>query len=259
MNIGIVVQARMASTRLPCKVLADIEGLPLLAHVFRRVSASTKCSKLVLATTLDKLDDLLVPIAEQHGVSVVRGSEHDVLSRYHQAAAEHRLDTIVRITADDPFKDPQIIDRIVDAYIDGACDYASNTLKPTYPEGLDVEVFSFDVLEQAFREAKIDYQREHVTPFIWEQPDRFLLLSVTQSQDCSAMRWTIDTEQDLNFARAVYARLYPRNELFLMSDVLSLLDSSSEVLSLMPRIARNAGLTQSKQAAKRLTSISESQ
>ena len=156
------------------------------------------------------------------------GSEEDVLDRFYQAAKEYSADIIVRITADDPFKDPQVIDKVIGRYLDfkGPIDYVSNTIKPTYPLGLDVEVFSFESLERAWREANDPFEREHVTPYIWRHPEIFNLANVENDENLSHLRWTLDTEADLNFTREVYSRLYGGGNIFLMSEILDLLDEN---------------------------------
>lgn len=202
-----IIQARMGSTRLPGKALIDIGGMSMLARVVRRVQRARTIAGVVVATTVGAADDAIVAECARLGVPTTRGSEDDVLDRYYQAAVAHQAQVIVRITSDCPLIDPDVIDLVVQAFQQAAPDYASNTLERRYPRGLDLEVFSFAALEQAWREAAEPYQRAHVTPFLYQHPERFRMLAVSGADDHSAHRWTVDTPEDLAFVRAVYARL----------------------------------------------------
>ncbi len=173
MKIVAIVQARMGSTRLPGKALKDLHGRTMLARVVRRALRSALIDKLVVATTEKKADDVIVSECDSLGISCFRGSEDDVLDRYYQAARAFSADLIVRITSDCPLIDPEIIDRVVQAFLDNCPDYASNTIESTYPRGLDVEVFAFDALKKAWCEASMDFQHVHVTPYIYLHPDQF--------------------------------------------------------------------------------------
>lgn len=165
-TIGGIIQARMGSTRLPGKMLIEIMGKPLIQHVIDRVSQSKRIDKLILATTNNPRDAVLVDIARKNSLDFFIGSEEDVLDRFYQAAKRFNIKIIVRITPDDPFKDPEVIDKAVEIFLNskGKFDYVTNTLPPTYPIGLDVEVFSCYALEKAWKDAKKPSEREHVTP-----------------------------------------------------------------------------------------------
>jgi spore coat polysaccharide biosynthesis protein SpsF len=207
MNVVAIIQARMGSTRLPGKVLRDIAGDTMLARVVRRAQLARSLSAVVVATSVAPSDDAIVAECARLGVPVFRGHEQDVLDRYWQAACAHQADVVVRITADCPLVDPGVVDQVVAAFRDARPDYASNVLERTYPRGLDTEVMALATLEQTWREADRPYQRAHVTPYIYQNPDRFRLLSVRADADYSAYRWTVDTPEDLAFVQAVYARL----------------------------------------------------
>ncbi|KUO42694.1 MAG: hypothetical protein APU95_04465 [Hadesarchaea archaeon YNP_N21] len=225
----------MGSTRLPKKMMIDIMGKPLIWHVFNRVKRAKLIDEIVIATTTDKEDDIIEKWARENGLKCHRGSTEDVLDRFYQAAKKYKADIIVRITPDDPLKDPVVIDKIIKHYLDneGKIDYVSNTIKPTYPEGLDVEVFSFDALERAWKEAKTKVDREHVTTYIWNNPSKFRLANVThEGGDLSHMRWTVDYAEDVEFIREIYARLYRKNKIFLMEDVLNLLKKCPELTNI---------------------------
>jgi spore coat polysaccharide biosynthesis protein SpsF len=240
MSVVAIIQARMGSTRLRGKSLVEIEGRPLLSHIIERVRESQKVDEIVVATTNGSDDLAIVRRANEEGVSIYRGSDEDVLDRFFRAAEMAAASTIVRITADDPFKDPAIIDLVVGALlIDPQLDYVSNTIRPTFPEGLDVEAFTMAALETAWREARLPSEREHVTPYIWTHPERFHVRNIENSQDFSALRWTLDYEADLQFAREIYRRLY-KGKVFYMNDVLSLLRREPSLGKINEGIVRNA-------------------
>jgi glutamate-1-semialdehyde 2,1-aminomutase/spore coat polysaccharide biosynthesis protein SpsF len=236
-----IIQARMGSTRLPGKVLADIAGQPMLGRVIERVKQSRRVTGIVVATAESAADDAIAQYCMEHGVAYYRGSEADVLDRFYQAAKLHRAETIVRVTADCPLIDPEVIDRVVAAYLTDDCDYASNTLICSYPDGLDAEVFSWDALALAWQSARRAADREHVTPYL-RSSERFRLRNV----ECdlggalARQRWCVDDGRDLEFVRAVYARL-GKNLCFGWRDVLALLDGDSTLSELNSGATRNAG------------------
>ena len=236
-----IIQARMGSSRRPGKTLADISGKPLIWHVVERSRASQTVDAVVLATTTEENDQQLLKIAEEYGLLGYAGSLNDVLDRFYQAACLAKAEVIVRVTADDPFKDPQVIDRVVNYLLEHPeLDYASNTIEPTYPEGLDIEVFTFKALERTWNEAQLTSEREHVTPYIWKNPDKFNIYNVRHTHDLSALRWTLDYEEDLQFTREVYARLY-HGQIFLMNEILDLLAREPHLLEINQGKVRNAG------------------
>jgi len=224
-----IVQARMGSTRLPGKTLAEISGKPLLEHILVRLQHARKLDAIAVATTELPEDDRIDEVCGRMGIPACRGSKDDVLDRYYRCAEKMDAEIIVRITADDPFKDPQIIDLIVCEMLAGGCDYVSNTIRPTYPEGLDIEVFSFEALDRSWRNARTALDREHVTPYIWLHPGLFSLKNIEHEPDLSHLRWTIDTADDLEMARAVYRKIYREGRIFLMRDILKLLDKEPEI------------------------------
>lgn len=235
-----IVQARMGSTRLPGKVLEDIAGRPMLWHVVHRVRAAGLVDEVVVATSTSDEDDPVEAFCEEHGIPCFRGSEEDVLDRFHRAAERHGADPVVRITGDCPLSDPRVIDRVVRAYHDLDADYVTNVLPYTYPDGLDVEVFSFAALETAAKEATTRRDREHVTPFI-RNDDRFAVANVEAEVDLSreGHRWTVDHPEDLSFVRRVYE--LAGEELFGMETVLAILEEHPEVRDMNRDIVRNEG------------------
>lgn len=206
-RIVAIIQARMGSTRLPGKVLADVAGRTMLARVVRRVRRAGRLDEVVVATTTAAGDEPVVEHCQRLGVACFRGQEDDVLDRYYRAATAHAADAVVRITSDCPLIDPEVIDRVVGAFLDRQPDYASNTLRRTWPRGLDTEVTTTAALSRAWREAAEPYQRVHVTPYLYQHPEHFTLLAVTGEEDLSAGRWTVDTGEDLDFVRAVCERM----------------------------------------------------
>lgn len=228
-NVVAVIQARMGSTRLPGKVMADIEGYPMLWHVVTRARQARLVSDVIVATSIEKTDDRVADYCKTNGFRVFRGSETDVLDRYYQAAKLHSADAIVRITADCPLIDPDIVDIVIRAYRAEGCDYAANILVRTYPHGLDTEVFSFAALEAAWRDARNPAEREHVTPFL-RSSGRFRLYNVQNEIEIGEhyYRWTVDEPRDLEFVRAVYAH-FGATKPFGWREVLDLLDANPEL------------------------------
>jgi spore coat polysaccharide biosynthesis protein SpsF len=205
----IIVQARMTSTRLPGKVLADLGGRPLLAQMLRRLMRCRRADEVVVATTTNAPDDAVVEVAGVEGARWFRGEEHDVLSRYLGAAREARADVIVRVTADCPLIDPEQVDRVIVALETdaGGADYAANVVERTFPRGLDAEALYRDTLQRIDRLAHSAAAREHVTHLVRERRDLFIVRSVTDRQDNSDLRWTVDATVDLVMMRRLYEAL----------------------------------------------------
>ncbi len=206
MKVVAIVQARMRSTRLPGKVLQELEGKTMLARVVERVRQAKPIDELIVATTDQAADDVIVEECRQHSIKVSRGDQDDVLDRYYRAAQLAKTEVVVRITADCPLIDPEVTGKTVAAFLESRPDYASNALHRTYPRGLDTEVMSFNALSRAWQEARKPYERAHVTPYIYEHPEKFKILPVTGDTDLSNHRWTVDTTEDLEFVRAIYNR-----------------------------------------------------
>ncbi|TCT26465.1 spore coat polysaccharide biosynthesis protein SpsF [Melghiribacillus thermohalophilus] len=220
-----IIQARMGSTRLPGKVLKKVLGKPLLEYQLERVKKSRLIDEIVVATTVKEQDQPIVDFCTEKGVSCYRGSEEDVLARYYEAANEYEAEIVVRLTSDCPVIDPGVIDRVIQAFLeDEEADYVSNTLERTFPRGMDTEVFSFQALEQAFQSARMQSEREHVTPYIWKNSDRFSIKSVFHRDDLSIHRWTVDTPEDFELIKKMIEHLYRVQRDFSMEDMLQLLD-----------------------------------
>ncbi|MGD0005811.1 MAG: glycosyltransferase family protein [Anaerolineaceae bacterium] len=231
-NTVAIIQGRMASSRLPGKILLDIAGKPMLAHVVERARRAKTVDQVVVATTTQLEDDAVEAYCRKHGIAVFRGSLNDVLDRFYQAALAFRADVIVRLTADCPLVDPQLLDQVVEEFLRAGVDFCCNRLPPplkrTYPIGLDVEVCTFQALERAWKEAKEPHEREHVMPYLYDCPGRFKILRVDYEKDYGEMRWTVDTPQDLELVCQIFARL-GENHAFTWLDVLELFEREPQL------------------------------
>lgn len=236
MTTLLIVQARMTSTRLPGKVLLPLAGEPMLTRLVERLRRVQRADGIVIATTTNATDDPIAALCSQLGMPCHRGSEHDVLSRYADAARLHGADTVVRITSDCPLIDPALIDQVIAAYEEGGSDYVSNMLPPTWPYGMAVEVFSAAALAQAHAEATQAAEREHVTPFIYWHPERYRLRNVASPVDLSQHRWTVDTPEDYALVGRLFDHLMPTHPHFTQADVLALLDQHPDWIAINQHI-----------------------
>jgi spore coat polysaccharide biosynthesis protein SpsF len=239
MKIVAIIQARMGSTRLPGKVLKDLCGETVLARVVNRTRRARLIDEILVATTDRPADDAIVAECRKYSFAVSRGDQDDVLDRYFRAAQLTKAEIVVRITSDCPLIDPEITDQTIAAFLEARPDYSSNTLVRTYPRGLDTEVMSVDALARAWQAARKPYEREHVTPYIYEHPEEFRILSVTGDADYSGHRWTVDTPEDLEFVRAIYACLKD-NATFLWRDVLDVVHREPALMDLNRSIKQKA-------------------
>lgn len=236
-----IVQARMNSTRLPRKVLLDIHGTPMLGRVVERVRQARLLTQVVVATSRGSADDPIAAYCADAAIPYYRGSEDDVLDRYYQAARHFNARVIVRITADCPLIDAGVIDKVIAKFLAGGCDYTTNTLRYTYPDGLDVEVFATTALTRAWQEATLPAHREHVTEYI-RASGKFRLAGVENEEDLSAhnYRWTVDNDDDLRFVRAVFNELGGHGQ-FSLADILALVRSRPDLREINQSGIRNAG------------------
>lgn len=240
MTVAAVIQARMGSTRLPGKIMRPLAGRPVLAHVIERVRACPLIREVVVATTALPRDDVVVELADSQGVRTHRGSEDDVLSRVYDAA--RGADVVVRVTADCPLLDPDLLERMLLRFTAAreagrALDYLSNTIVRTYPRGLDAEIVTFEALERAYRQAIDPYEREHVTPYIYRHPEMFRIEPFTGERDLSGLRWTLDTEEDYRFLTEISAALAGQDASFGMQAVLDLLARRPDLARTQERAA----------------------
>lgn len=243
--LGAIIQARTGSIRLSNKVLLELRGRSVLEHVIRRVRRSRKIEKVIVATTIKKEDDRIVDICKKLSIDYFQGSENDVLGRYYQAAKKFHFSDIVRITADCLMIDPSVIDKVIDLYQKEKLDYMSNVIPPTFPDGLDVEVFSMNALEKCWKEAKLKSAREHVTVYMWQNPGLFKQNHLKSKIDLSDRRWVLDDPKDYEFMKKVYDKLYPSNPNFKLDDLLNFFAENPDIEKINQGIKRNEGLKKS--------------
>ncbi|MBI5683049.1 MAG: aminotransferase class III-fold pyridoxal phosphate-dependent enzyme [Deltaproteobacteria bacterium] len=247
MVILAILQARVSSTRLPGKVLKNIINKPMLLRQIERVRRAKLIDKIIVATSLDLTDNPIEMLCKENDIAYYRGSLDDVLDRFLNAAKPYNPDHIVRLTGDCPLADPVLIDEVISYHLNGGYDYSSNTLEPTFPDGLDTEVFRYKCLEQAWKESVLPSQREHVTPFIYQQPNRFKIGNFKNTVDLSGLRWTVDEQEDFNLINKIYEGLYPYKPNFSTADILNLLQQKPEWLTINKQFERNEGFIKSLQ------------
>lgn len=241
------IQARMSSTRLPGKVFKPILGRPMLALEIERVQSCKTLDRVALVTTTHTDDQPIVELGQRLNIDVFCGSMENVLDRFYQAAKKFRPDHIVRITGDCPLVDPEVVDNMIRLYLEMAGDYGTNCMPPTYPDGLDAEIFSINALELAHREAVLPSHIEHISLFFEEQPERFKIVNLANSSDLSSLRWTVDEAEDFEFVKRIFEALYPMKPTFGFKDVLDVLEKHPELSSLNKKYMRNEGVLKSKE------------
>lgn len=240
MKVVCLVQARVGSTRLPGKILKEICGKTILHHEIDRLKKCKEIDEIVIATTDKEDDDKIVNEAKKLSVKYFRGSENDVLSRFYYAAKENNADIIVRVTSDCPCIDFEILDKMLiyfkDKYKEKQVDYLSNTIKRTYPRGYDIEIFTFSALEKSYINAKKEYEREHVTPYIYDKTNNFLKLSFENKDDYSEYRVTLDTIEDFIVIKNIFENLYYKNPYFKLNDVVQYLNNNLHIVDINKHI-----------------------
>lgn len=228
MKIGAIIQARTSSSRLPRKVLKPLPfngKITALQHVIRRVAKSELINEIIVATSENSDDDEIVEVAIKEDVKYYRGSLENVLERYYMAASENNLDIIVRITSDCPCSDFNIIDKVIKSHLEINADYTSNSLKESFPRGIDVEVINFNILKEAYENANKQYEKEHVTPYIYKShPEKFNINIYENFENNSDIRITLDTPQDYALLSLIYEELYNGEDYFTLKDILELLN-----------------------------------
>lgn len=234
MMTGIIIQTRMGSTRLPGKVMLDLSGKPVITHVLERLSQCKNIDKIIIATTTNPEDDVIADYCSKNEVLFYRGSSDNVLSRYYNAAKENKLDLVVRITSDCPLIDPKVTESIVQFYLENKFDIVTNACadltKRTYPRGLDTEVFSMKLLEDAFNNAQELYQKEHVTPYLYEKSDN--VYYYMNGKDYSKYRWTLDTEEDYALIKRVYEEFYHGYHDFFLQNIVEFFEKNPELFEI---------------------------
>jgi spore coat polysaccharide biosynthesis protein SpsF (cytidylyltransferase family)/aryl-alcohol dehydrogenase-like predicted oxidoreductase len=240
-GVAAILQARVSSRRLPGKILLPLQGKPMLFRQIERISRSRLIGRLIVATSTHPSDDRVNRLCKKYPIECMRGSLRDVLDRYYRVACKIRPRHVVRLTADCPLIDPELIDEIIAFYLNGNYDYVSNKIKPTYPNGLDVEVFSFAALERAWRQADLLSEREHVTPYIYKHPELFYIGNFRSRVDHSDMRWTVDIKGDYLFVKTIYDALYCKKSDFNTADIMNYLKRHPKVSALNHFYPRDLG------------------
>lgn len=240
--ITAIIQARMASVRLSGKILMDIMGKPLFWYFVERIKRAKTVNQIIIATTTKKEDNIICKFAKKSNILFYRGKENDVLDRFYQAARMYRVKNILRVTPDCPLIPPEVIDKVVSEYLKGDYDYVSNTLFYTYPDGCDVEIFSFKTLEKAWKEAKDSVDREHVTPYI-RNSGKFKIENVENESpiDPREYKWSVDRIEDLEFVREIYKYLYKNRRVFLYREIMNLLKRHPELKQINSKAVMNEG------------------
>ena len=246
--IGCIIQARMGSSRLPGKALMKSDsGKPLLYYVTNQLRYCSKVKNLVIATTTNQEDDEIEKFANNNSINVFRGKEKDVLDRYFQCAKKHSFSTIVRITADCPLIDPQIVDKVIEQFFSENCDFATNTLTRTFPIGTDVEVFSFSALNKAWENAQLPSEREHVTPY-FHNKENFKIINVENDKNISNLRLTVDRIEDVELIKQILNNI-SINPIHL-ENTLELFLRKPELIEINKHINHNEGFNKSLEEDK---------
>jgi spore coat polysaccharide biosynthesis protein SpsF (cytidylyltransferase family) len=240
-----ILQARFSSSRLPGKVLKSILGKPMLLHQIERIQNSKRIDKLVVATSIEKSDNVIEEICLDNDIEVFRGSLDNVLDRFYQCAKLYNPEHIVRLTGDCPLVDWQAIDQTIQYHVKGKYDYVNNRSKPAFPDGLDVEVITYSTLKNAFNNAILPSEKEHVTYYVRQRKDKFKLGYFYSTKDLSHMRWTVDESEDFILVEKIYKNLYKNNPKFSMKDVLELLNNKPELLKINSHIGASEGMKKS--------------
>jgi len=233
-NILIVIQARMSSTRLPGKVLLPLLGKPLITRMIERVFKTSYNATVVVATTIEPEDDVIEQLCKENNWEVFRGDKADLLDRHYQAAKKYNADIILKIPSDCPLIDSAIIDKVLGFFLANKAnyDYVSNLHPASYPDGNDVEVMNIKALKEAWENASKKMEREHTTPYFWENADKFRIGNVSWETGLDysmSHRWTIDYPEDYTFIKEIFETLYPSNQLFSLNDILNLLEQKPEL------------------------------
>ena len=239
MIVNAIIQARCGSSRFPEKVFAEIDGNPLLWHVVNRLTYANRIDDVIVATTCNHKDDTIEEWCKDENVKCFRGSEEDVLNRYYKASLAFPSDVIVRITADDPFKEPAVIDNVISKLENENFDLVTNNFPPSFPEGLDCEAFTSDILETMEKNADDTFEREHVTQYIYRNQDKFRIGNVSSDKNLSKLRWTIDNKEDYDMVNEIYQHRKNKKGLLLMNEILDILKDNHEIVNINSKVKRS--------------------
>ncbi len=240
MTVNAIIQARCGSSRFPDKIFADIDGKPLLEHAVSRLLYAQTIDRIVVATTIDERDDKTAEWCVAKQIACFRGSEKDVLNRYYCASLAYPSDVIVRITADDPVKEPSLIDKVVSKLIAESYDLVTNNLPPSFPEGLDCEAFTFQTLETMEKNAENPFEREHVTQYAYRNASKFKIGNITSGRQLSTYRWTIDTQEDYEMIKTIYAKRTKKDGILLMNEILEIMEQNPDIQKINAKVTRSA-------------------
>ena len=245
-KITCIIQARTGSERLPNKVLEEIENLPMICHIINRIKKAKNVNQIILATSNTKSDKILLNIAKKYKIIGFTGDEKDVLDRFYNAARTYSANPIIRITGDCPLIDPILLYKMVEFYQKHDYDYVSNTIERTFPDGLDIEIFSFETLKKAHDESKWLSEREHVTPYILKNKNKFKIYNYKNKQNLSSLRWCVDEENDLIMIKRIFQEMRP-TQFFSTDDILKMLLEKPDISQINKGITTNEGYKKSLQ------------
>lgn len=245
--IAAVIQARMNSTRLPGKILIQVCGKPFLQHLIERIKNSKKINKIIVATSLNKEDDVIEEFCNKYSISCYRGSENDVLSRYKDASDKFKIDTIVRLTSDTPLLDGKMVDETVQVFLENNADFVSNCypLPRTYPDGTNVEVFSKKILNEMYEKAKKPSEREHVTFYVLDRPKEYTIIKVDLEKDFSKYRFNLDYKEDYELLKILFEKFYENNQGFTIFDCIEFLKQNPDIQQINSKIIPFQGILKS--------------
>lgn len=242
MSALVVLQARMSSKRFPGKVLEDLGGVPMIIRQIKRIQQAKNIGKIVVATTKDRSDNPLASLLAKEGIEIYRGEIDNVISRFVEVIKKQRATTVVRLTADCPLVMSDLIDQLVEDFWSKDCDYLSNTLNPTFPDGLDVEVFSGAALLKLSHMNLSDGEKEHVTLGFHSRREQFIIHNFQSHVDYSDLRWTVDYPQDLDFVRSVYSQFTDNEDKFNFQEILDLIKKNPSIQGMVAKVLRNESL-----------------
>ena len=242
--IGCIIQARIGSTRLPAKVMLKLDkNNTVLNYVLTQVKSSKLCEKIIIATTTLDEDNQIINHVKNLNIDIFKGDSNDVLDRFFKCAKFFSLDIIIRITSDNPLIDPTLVDNLIKKFNSISCDYLTNSYVRTFPYGTEVEIFSCKALEKAWENAKKPSEREHVTPYFYNNPDQFKIFNVENSTNISNLRWTIDRKNDLTLVKSIIYKIKKRP--ILMTDILRLFSIEPKLFEINKNQLQNEGYQKS--------------
>jgi spore coat polysaccharide biosynthesis protein SpsF (cytidylyltransferase family) len=240
-KIGCIIQARMGSTRLPGKVMMNVEDQkPVLYFVIKQMQECKLIDKIIVATTTNEEDNQIANYSKNLGIDFFRGSSEDVLDRYYQCAKEYSVSTIVRIPSDKPLIDPEIVDNVINRFKNNSYDYITNFLpNSTFPSGSEVEIFSINALEKVWKKAKLPSEREHVTSYFSNHEDEFKITHIENSENLSHLRWAVDRIEDLDLVRLIVSKIKKRP--VLMDDIIELFRKEPNLIEINKNVNKKEG------------------